>query len=352
MLIAIVALIVIVFNSFSNPRVRSYFSSISIASSFWQAIFLVSKIPNITWPSGSSNAFEASSIFSLQFDFLSPECLFRDLPYEVKFIGWCVSPLLILFLFILYYAIVDIRSRIAKCINARILHVPFWACYEKTRKKEALWQYVQRSILNEIVYVRNYLVWLLNREATAQQLAIFRDNTICSFFVFLFFAYGNIVSTTMDLFNCLPQPDGSRSLVSSPDIVCFGGRWWIMLPFAMIILALVNLVIFGVYFNMVTALWYNNQKLTKSFKRKFRFMLFRFHKRFFYWNAVLSMKQILITLLVTFLKPSWIIVLVLGVIFGMLLMHMNCVPYKKKFHNMYTCNAFVLIYFVAWNTFA
>lgn len=340
-MIAIIAFIVFLFNMFSNPRVRSYFSSLSIASSFWQAIFIFSKIPNISWPSAAHTGFEASNVIALQFDFLSPECLFRDLPYEIKFIGWCLSPLLIFALFVLYYLMAIGRNYIAGCIEARF-KINFSAYYERSKGQGKL-AAIGKLITNELLYSRNYIVWMVNRAATPEEIHIFRDNTICSFFVFIFFAYGNIISTTLDLFKCILQPDGTRTLVSSPDIVCYATRWWIMLPFSIVMLFLVHLLVFGIYLHLFVTLS-TRAKLDLSFKRKFRFTLFRFKKSCFFWNAVLSMKQILITLCVVFMPPAWIIVFAVLIVFIMMLIHSNFVPYKKKFHNLYVSAFLIWLY--------
>lgn len=116
------------------------------------------------------------------------------MPYEVKFIGTVLTPIMMLAGFVAYYVLAELRNFVANRIGKKLLPFAFWSFYEKTKvrssnKLAGLFSDIKRIVLNEVIYMRNYLLWFFNTAATREQMHIFRDGTICSYMVFIFFAY-------------------------------------------------------------------------------------------------------------------------------------------------------------------
>ncbi len=63
-------------------------------------------------------------------------------------------------------------------------------------------------------------------------------------------------------------------------------------------------------------------------------MLARFKRRYFYWEAVVTGRKLLISILNTFLKPMLVVVFGILIIIISLLAHMFAVPFRYKFHNL------------------
>jgi hypothetical protein len=63
-------------------------------------------------------------------------------------------------------------------------------------------------------------------------------------------------------------------------------------------------------------------------------MLARFKRRYFYWEAVVTGRKLLISILNTFLLPITVVVFSLVIIAAALLAHMYAVPFRYKFHNI------------------
>jgi hypothetical protein len=132
---------------------------------------------------------------------------------------------------------------------------------------------------------------------------------------------------------CTRQPDGTFTLNSSPDIRCYQDvTWFFMMP-----LTLVWYVVFGcgsaVYFILI---FFNFNKWSKetNFNERNKFMLSRFRKKLYFWEAVVTLRKTILSILYIFLDEMLVIVAGIFLLFIGYLLHTNFVPFKRKFHNV------------------
>jgi hypothetical protein len=132
---------------------------------------------------------------------------------------------------------------------------------------------------------------------------------------------------------CTRQPDGTFTLNSSPDIRCYQDvTWFFMMP-----LTLLWYVVFGcgsaVYFILI---FFNFDKWSKetNFNERNKFMLSRFRKKLYFWEAVVTLRKTILSILYIFLDEMLVIVAGIFLLFIGYLLHTNFVPFKRKFHNL------------------
>jgi hypothetical protein len=244
--------------------------------------------------------------------------------------------------------------------------------------------------INLLIWCRNFCIWFIKEGATRKQMSNYRNKIINSYTAFISFTYIFIMGQASQIFVCTNQADGKATLNASPDIVCFVwyGDWPKMLPLTIVlyvifglgaILFFIALYVYSRYLqtrsieiakqirirrvelakqaifklrNGTTDEEESTQdeddeilnKLErksllfkdriKSFNMRFKFMLARFKRKYFYWEAVVTGRKLLISILNTFLKPMLVVVLAILVIIIALLLHMFAVPFRYKFHNI------------------
>lgn len=213
-----------------------------------------------------------------------------------------------------------------------------------------------------------------------------------SYMAFLSFGFIFIMTQASQLFICTKQMDGTYTLNASPDINCLAsGPWMRMLPLAIIIYVLfgVGAIPFFIYlYSYSKYLRYKSIALakihrelnigrlrkvvsrkstfekimdnnpnfdetetdkdsialkeqearlreqTKNFNMRFKFMLSRFKRKYFFWEAVVAARKLSLAILHTFLQPMLVVVFGIFIVFCALLLHMYAVPYRFKFHNL------------------
>jgi len=87
------------------------------------------------------------------------------------------------------------------------------------------------------------------------------------------------------------------------------------------------------YFILVL-FFFNKLKLNKNFISQNKFILKRFRTKFFYWEAIVTLRKTILSLLNIFLNPMLVVVTAIGVIFLGIVLHERAVPFKRKFHNL------------------
>jgi hypothetical protein len=249
---------------------------------------------------------------------------------------------------------------------------------------------------NVLVWLRNFCVWFIKQGLTRYQMQTFRNKCINSYTAFISFTYIFIITQASTIFVCTRQPNGSYTLNESPNIFCFGnssnGYWNAMLPATIIIYVVFGLgaVIFFMYVfihkkrlkrmeneikyryarieelkeevklrkgivgdieiadldqlmenDWMSTEFVNIQRFEarvknsdKNFRERYKFLLSRFKRRYFYWEAVITSRKLIISLLYTFLYPVQVVVFGILTIFVALLLHVSFVPFRQKFHNL------------------
>jgi hypothetical protein len=375
-ILAVVLVIVItaLFFAISSAKV-SHLSSISIATSYWQIISLFASF-DVQWPVTVSGTFTAASVTNFNVDFLSPSCLFPTIPHFLKWILVTLLPFYFLIAFILLYILGEIRTlivnRTGKYIKIKYMAFREDKPYENKNKiKRYIVVFIRSipvTIMNALIWLRNAFVWFIKAGATREQMRNFGNKIVNSYTSFLAFIYLFIMSQAALIFVCTAQPDGTSTLNASPDIICFVGYgdWPKMLALSIIMYVLfgigaivffLSLFLYQRYLRRVRARLLvqrallqqeeddsMNMKLTtklaiverrfKNFNMRFKFMLARFKSRFFFWEAVITARKLLISILSTFLRPLLVVVFGIVVMFTALILHMRFVPFRYKFHNM------------------
>jgi hypothetical protein len=155
----------------------------------------------------------------------------------------------------------------------------------------------------------------------------------------------------------------------SPDIFCFQGTWYQMLPVTLLLYAF-----FGVYIIIVllqkrfldakiaktqqhylsqdeqkevptnefaearerrrlATLWKKDEQLATqvtNFNQMFQYVFRRFQKRYFYYEFIVLLRKLVLSLLYIFLQPMLVLVFAVFVLMISLLIHLKLMLYKLK----------------------
>jgi hypothetical protein len=253
-------------------------------------------------------------------------------------------------------------------------------------------------VKNMLVWLRNFCVWFIKQGLTRHQMQTFRNKCINSYTAFLSFTFIFIMTQASEIFVCTQQPNGQFTLNNSPDIFCYGdasnGGWNYMLPAPIVIyicFGLGSLLFFMYVFIEKKRLIHGNEKIKKmrnsveetsemikkennivgdveldelhelefgqdllvqmnklekyeksihnaekNFRERYRFLLLRFKRKLFYWEAVITARKLALSLLYTFLKPVQVVVFGIFVVFLALVLHFNFVPFRQVCYNFHT----------------
>jgi hypothetical protein len=317
----------------------SHISSLAIVSSFWQIIAVFNNF-DVNWPTGVGNTFTAASVVNFNTDFLSPQCLFPGINYLTRWVFTLASPFIVLVGFALIYTGAEIRSVIARYTGKLFANVKYrrYYCitnYEDTSiwmKAKQQWTFHSLSCVNILLWVYNCVIWSAKAPSTRAHLKRFFNKCINGYLTFCSFSFVYIIGNASDIFVCTYQPAaGVYTLNSSTDIQCYTGQWYFMLPFSLFIY-----LFFGVgALVLFTYIYQAKNRLRNSdFDERFNFIIKRFKKARFYWEGVATIRKLTLSILYTFLKPMLVIVFCIFLQLISLILHIEFVPFKKKFHNV------------------
>jgi hypothetical protein len=112
----------------------------------------------------------------------------------------------------------------------------------------------------------------------------------------------------------------------------FRDFWFIFLP-----LSIISLSLFGVgailYYSFLI-LRYKKLEKSETFILINRFNLSKYKKKYFFWSLFNSLRYASFSALTVFFKPMFYITIGIGIIFVGMMMQVNFIPYRKKFHNL------------------
>jgi hypothetical protein len=333
------ALITGLFFALSSTKVQ-HIASIAIAFSFWQILSMLARF-DIQWPSLIGGSLTASSVSNFNVDFLSPNCIFPSLDYIALWIIQMMLPIAFLVCFVILYILLIIRSLFTIPIKAAInicMKIKYLKPSVKNEEEEPEKNFKKvlstgfRFVGNTLKFIVNFTIWFFTQKSTGRQFMKIFNRIINSYFAVLSFSFIFIMTTSSEIFACTKQPDGIYTLDASPDITCYQGQWLFMLP-----LTLFWYLLFGggslfyfvlIYFNFKK--WSNS----KNFVERNKFMLSRFKKKYFFWEAVVTLRKTILSILYIFLDDMLVIVAGIVLLFIGFLLHTNFVPFKRKFHNV------------------
>jgi hypothetical protein len=332
----IVAFVVVtvLFFALSSVKVH-HIASISIAASFWQVISLFARF-DIDWPSLIGGSLTASSASNFNTDFLSPNCVFPGMNYITLWIIQMMVPVVFIACFTTLYFLALMRSLIAgsignltkRCLRIKFIRPLEW---EKNPKNKVMKLILTLSftLKNLTIYIFNLVNWMLSEKSSKRELMKIFNAIINSMLSLLSFSFIYIVTTASEVFVCTKHPNGVLTLNSSPDIVCFQGEWWIMAP-----ITIATYILFGggsiLYFTTILVK-YKDWEKSKNFIERNKFILKRFRKKLFFWEAVDTFRKCILSLLYIFLDEMLVIVTGILLLFSGFLLQSHFLPFKRKF---------------------
>jgi hypothetical protein len=336
------ALITAIFFALSSTKVH-HIASIAIAFSFWQVLSMFAKF-DIQWPSLIGGTLTASSVSNFNTDFLSPNCIFPNIDYVTLWTLQMLMPIYFLVSFGILYILLIVRSINASILSNALKLIKINITFirplandsvyeEETEKKRNFFTKLIRTIRNIFTTILNLFIWTIVSPSSGRELVKILNRIINGFFAFLSFSFIFIMTTASEVFVCTKQPDGVYTLNSSPDIRCYQDTTW----FTMMPLTLVWYIIFGggsaVYFILIYFKYSVWSKQT-NFRERNKFMLSRFRNKLFFWEAVITLRKTILSILYIFLDEMLVIVCGIFLLYAGFLLHTNFVPFKRKFHNV------------------
>jgi hypothetical protein len=329
------AIITGIFFALSSMKVQ-HIASIAIAFSFWQVLSMLARF-DIKWPSLIGGSLTASSISNFNVDFLSPNCIFPDMNYITLWVLQMMMPVAFLLCFCLIFFLVFLRSAITYpirfmlglCCHIKYLKPLKQGNYENQSLFKRLFGKFSEAIRRFFIYSTNIFIWTWTEKSNGRQFMKIFNRIVNAYFAFLSFTFIFIITTSSEIFVCTTHPDGSQTWDSSPDITCYKDVWFTMLP-----LSICWYIIFGIgslcYFVLIFFKFKEWSKST-NFSERNKFMLSRFRKKLFFWEAVVTVRKTILSILYIFLDDMLVIVGGIFLLYVGFLLHAHFVPFKRKF---------------------
>eukprot|EP01080_Neovahlkampfia_damariscottae_P012581 gene12581-6401_t len=221
--------------------VSKYYPSLLISTSilltYWQVLSIISKY-DIKWPWVVDVTMQTAGASSLSFDFLQLECLFPFLDFTTIWIFKVLIPLILMMSFVLFYLFGVLRSIFAyklgnlwmKRMNIRYITPPGYSSDEKMNK--IIW------IKRQFIWLYNLIIWIPRQGSTRKELAQLFHRMLNSLSAYVSFIYIFIMTTASEIFDCYRQPNGLYTLQSSPNLFCFQGGWFALVPLSLFLYVL------------------------------------------------------------------------------------------------------------------
>ena len=331
------SIVTLAFFALSSIKVH-HIASIAIAVSFWQVISMFAKF-DIDWPSLIGGSLTASSVSNFNTDFLSPNCVFPGMRYSTLWIIQMFVPIGFVISFSILYLLILLRSLIASTIGHLCLRKILKVKYIKPHQKqddEEIKSRVQKLIKkiqflgkNGFITTINFIIWSISQGSTKRELLKVFNSIINAILSLLSFSFIYIMTTASEVFVCTRQPNGVMTLNASPDIICLEGEWWIMAP-----ITVICYIFFGggacLYFALLI-IKFKDWKKNKNFIERNKFILTRFRKNLFFWEAVDTIRKTIISIIYIFLDEMLVIVFGIVILYIGLLLQIHFVPFKRKF---------------------
>jgi ABC-type Fe3+-siderophore transport system permease subunit len=121
------------------------------------------------------------------------------------------------------------------------------------------------------------------------------QKSICILLMLLTSLYTFVMSNTLAAYRCLPQDDGTFTLLSAPSLDCYDSVWNENFP----VIFFGILVTLSVPVSVAIILFLNRNKLkSNDFTWTFGFLISPYSSKFYWWEIVVLLKKIVYVLLV------------------------------------------------------
>lgn len=170
--------------------------------------------------------------------------------------------------------------------------------------------------------------------SSTKELKRFGDKCIHTFVVLISFSYIFVVTKATQVFDCRFLSNGDVVLGPDPTTICYSHFWWTnyFIPSVLVLVLFGGgvLVVFGV-------LLLRRNKLAKdpAFNERFRFLFVRFRKSRLWWELVIMMRKLLISLAIVFFArfAMLIVIFTMITIFTAFILHTHNQPFRRPNHN-------------------
>jgi hypothetical protein len=320
--VAVIIALVIVFFKFAQLKV-AYLSSISIAVSYFQIIAVFS-LYDFKWPQSLKNAIQVLQFINLNIDIVVPECI-SIITYGLKW-GVTVSlPAIFGACLIAAFSLELMRSIIVVWTGP--LLKPYIMNWYRIDNRNFVTKFCTEQ--------RRDIAMLLCNPKNGPEMKEFSDMCIHTFMIIISFSYVFVITKASEIFNCQWVPEsGLNIMVADTTVTCYQGVWWAYFPFSigLIIAFGLGTILLFLYITL------NRKKIVKDkvFNDRFRFLFVRFRNERLFWEAVIVIRKLLISVAIIFFAgyPMLVILFCMFVIFCSFILQTHHVPFRRVFHNI------------------
>ncbi|KAJ3436420.1 insulin-like growth factor binding proteinn-terminal [Anaeramoeba flamelloides] len=327
---------------FIAKKGENYFGSLTILVSFFQIIVLFPKM-YFNWPFKIQNFFKNFTFFNLNIDMLALECSF-NLSYTEKWFLIMLLPIVIILLFVCFYYLILLHSKIVKKIGPKFLN-KFPNLFIKPSKNQ------QNKFLKPFTYLKYYHFSFWVNGMDKNDLKVFMNNCINSFVAFIFLMYLILCLKIFEIFDCAKISNSnsqnySYSLKANLKYNCYDGWWYKMLPFVIIfgILYIIGIPVF-----LGWSLYYHSRKVDENtFNQRFGLLTSKFRKEWFFWEFVLTFRKITVVVIVLYLSnsPNIQIIIFIILFLFLILIQSYCNPFNTSPRNFLEFSLLVITEFI------
>lgn len=163
----------------------------------------------------------------------------------------------------------------------------------------------------------------------------FADKCVHTFMVIISFSYLFVITKASEIFDCSYIKEGNYYIMNADTTVkCYQGIWWAYFPFSIGLVILFGLGTLAVFLYISL----NRKKIItdKVFNDRFRFLFIRFRNQRGWWEAMIVIRKLLISIAIIFFAgyPMLVILFAMFVIFCSFILQTHHVPFRRVFHNI------------------
>ncbi|KAJ5073972.1 g protein-coupled receptor-related [Anaeramoeba ignava] len=314
-------------------KVKNYFASFSIMFSFFQVLAVIAGL-KANWPDSINSTWRSLSVFNFNIDYLAVECTV-PLTYTQKW--WiCMSfPFILFFVLLFVYLVVFLHSKtIEKCGSKFMNKFPSF-CERPTRQTTNKYLYI-------FSWARFKFSQLFTHGFGREQRKTLYNNLINSYSTILSFLYLFLSYKVLQVFDCRKQSSGVYLFEPDTSLFCYHEWWMRLLPWAILFFVI---YVVGIPLTLAILFFVSSKKMDeKTFDLHFGLLCARYTKRWFFWEIVIMIRKLFMTISQLFFSFDAILQLVVSVVIllASLVLQVQTKPFVSNRHNTLE---FVLISF-------
>eukprot|EP00743_Colponemidia_sp_Colp-15_P001740 GILK01001900.1.p1 GENE.GILK01001900.1~~GILK01001900.1.p1 ORF type:complete len:2319 (-),score=355.75 GILK01001900.1:247-6408(-) len=287
-------------------------SNISSCVAYTQVVATYSGF-GVQWPDSVKEAMTFFTLFNFNIEWVKPDCV-MSLNYTMRYATKVSMPLLFAILFIVLYLFTNFMANMGMFFRFPKDR------YSKLKRK-------QRRVRRPRLVDGQYNSWTKVQDSTMDEgnsptvvdededdsparqgwLDLFREplefNRMCNCLILTAdFMCIFLLNASVELFQCLQQPDGTSTLINDPDLVCYSSEWYQILP-----IGLCSLIVYG--FGQFALYIYIAIKAPANFHnpnwaQRFLCILCKYRKDNWYWCVITFLRKVCLSFIVTLLVSN------------------------------------------------